>query len=317
MRLRVEEVHEDPELQLRDGLDMDRIKAMAEYEEQGGKLPAITVVGDDNLLADGHHRLYLAITTGRLDIDAERLPGNKPEAVALAIQLNDLATSKPLTRSERNKGIKVLLQAGWTQERIATATGVHQRTIGNIANALAMRGGLTKRGASGKGGPTPKPVAVLPESVHEKLGDTVLVRIAELPVEQQAEFAAAVAAVPNKKDATHTGLSEPRIREAVKAVRAGASIADAVQEATPSYSAVPKTLPDVAHQVRRRLERFTEPMTVEGVERDIWQVLAVLVANIDAIPLEARSLSTLLDDISIQTEFYSQALRGGVIEVAS
>jgi len=314
MRLRVEEVHEDPELQLRDGLDMDRIKAMAEYEEQGGKLPAITVVGDDNLLADGHHRLYLAITTGRLDIDAERLPGNKPEAVALAIQLNDLATSKPLTRSERNKGIKVLLQAGWTQERIATATGVHQTTIINIHNSLAMRGALAKK-TGGKG--TPKPVAVLPKAVHEKLGDTVLVRIAELPVEQQAEFAAAVAAVPNKKDATHTGLSEPRIREAVKAVRAGASIADAVQEATPSDSAVPKTLPDVAHQVRRRLERFTEPMTVEGVERDIWQVLAVLVANIDAIPLEARSLSTLLDDISIQTEFYSQALRGGVIEVAS
>ena len=65
MRLPLDRVREDPRLQLRDGLDMDRVKAMVEFEEQGGHLPPVDVVGDDNLLADGHHRLAAARRSGR------------------------------------------------------------------------------------------------------------------------------------------------------------------------------------------------------------------------------------------------------------
>ena len=299
MRLLVKDIREDPELQLRDGLDMERVKAMNEFEEQGGHLPSITVVGNDNLLADGHHRLEAARRSGKVDIDADRIPGGKPEAIAAALQLNDIATTLPLTRPQRNKGIKMLLQRGWTQQQIAKVTGVERSTIQDIATATRMRGGsIATNGPKAHA----KPVAVLPPEVHEKLGDTVLNRIAALPIEQQPEFAAAVAAA---------NLPEPRVREAIRDLRAGGiTPTEAVVGATSQTREMPKTLPEVAKQVRRRLERFLdEPMTVEGVDRDFWTVLEVLSANAALIPLEARGLATLLADVSVRADAFSSRLR--------
>ena len=304
MRLPVASVHEDPEVQLREGLDMDRVIAMVEFEEEGGHLPPITVVGEDNLLGDGHHRLAAARRAGKVEIDAERVEGGKDEAIVVAIQRNDIATTQPLTRQERNAGVKILLRSGWTQERIAEACGVHHTTIVNIHNALAMRGELPKAKATGKGHATPKPVAVLPKAVSEAItSDTVLVRIAALDtIEQQQEMAAAVAA---------SGISEPRVREAVKAVKAnGVRPADAVADVTPVGREIPATFADVAKQARRRIERFTaEPMVVEGVERDFWAVLEVLAAVSDGIPLEAKGLARLLADVAVKADHYATALR--------
>ena len=306
MRLAVTDIHEDPEVQLRDGLDMDRVLAMVEFEEQGGQLPPISVVGADNLLGDGHHRLAAARRSGKREIDANRIEGGKPEAVAAAIAGNDISTHSPLTRIERNKGVKLLLLAGWPQQRIADATGVHQTTIMDIHNALAMRGEIEKKAGPSRGpagGRIAKPVTVLPKAVHEKLGDTVLNRIADgVPLAQQAEFAAAVAEV---------GLPEPRVREAIRVLTTnGGTPRQAVAEVTPQVRAMPATMPEVAKQVRRRLEHFlNEPMTVEGVERDFWAVLDVLAANADGIPLEARGLATLLAEVAVKSENYSSRLR--------
>jgi len=84
----------------------------------------------------------------------------------------------PLTRTERNEGVKHLLKAGWTQDRIAKAAGVDRTTIGNILSALASRGEAKTRTPRGRR-PT-KSVAILPKDVASKLGDTMLVRIATL-----------------------------------------------------------------------------------------------------------------------------------------
>jgi DNA invertase Pin-like site-specific DNA recombinase len=303
MKLPVSAVHEDPELQLRERLDMDRVIAMVEFEEEGGHLPPITVVGEDNLLGDGHHRLAAARRSGKVEIDAERVPGGKDEAIVIAIQRNDISAMDPLTRQERNVGIKILLRAGWTQERIAKATGVHHTTIVNIGNALAMRGALPKAKATGKGGATPKPVSVLPKAVHEKLNDTTLVRIADaVPLDQQQEFAKAVADV---------NLPEPRVREAIKAMKQdGLDAKRAVESVTPTIHEMPRTLPEVAKQARKRLERFlADPMTIEGTERDFWAVLDVLAGNARSIPLEARGLATLLADVAVKADHYATALR--------
>jgi len=298
MRLPVTSVHEDPEVQLREGLDMDRVIAMVEFEEEGGHLPPITVVGADNLLGDGHHRLAAARRAGKVEIDAERVEGGKDEAIVVAIQRNDIATTQPLTRQERNAGVKILLRSGWGQERIAKATGVHQTTIMDIHNSLAMRGQIAKK-AGGKG--SPKPVATLPVAVHEKLKDTTLTRIAKLPLEQQAPFAAAVA---------DAGISEPRVREAIAKVRTGMSPEAAVEDVTPAGRVMPVSFSEVAKQARRRIERFTsEPMVVEGVERDFWQVLDVLASQSEAITLEVRSLSRLLADVAVKADHYATALR--------
>ena len=310
MRLAIRDVHPDPAIQLRDGLDMDRVRAMQEFEEQGGHLPPITVVGDDNILADGHHRLEVADSMGRVDIDAERVPGDRTEAVALAIQLNDIATSKPLTRDQRNKGIKLLLAAGWTQEQIATRTGVHDTTISNIGNSLAMRGQITKK-VGGRG--TPKRVATLPPEVADKLNDTVLVRIADskMPVEKQAEFAAAVAAVPNKKNPNKTGLSEPRVREALKKVADGVPITEAVEEMTPGGGEMPVTMSDVAQQAYQRLDRFlTATMVIEGTKRDFWQVLEVLVTHqSDLLDPTVNTLADKLAELAARSDQYATLLK--------
>ncbi len=311
MKLPLDAVKVDPELQLRDGLDMERVKAMEEFETEGGHLPPITVVGDDNLLADGHHRLYVAHTMGRVDVDAERVPGGKAEAVAVAIQRNDLATTLPLTRAQRNQGVKALLAFGWTQEQVAKATGIHRTTIADIHNALAMRGELPKVRASSRpnGGRNPKAVAVLPADVHEKLSDTVLNRIADGldDVTQQAEMAAAVAAV---------GLAEPRVREAIKAVDGGMSVTDAINEYTPTIHQTPKTMSDVARQAYQRLDDFLNAtMTVEGRPLDFWQVLDVIAAQHDTVsPPAINTLVDRLSEVSVRSDQYASKLRNGVLK---
>jgi len=306
MRLPLDEVREDPRLQLRDGLDMDRVKAMVEFEEEGGQLPPIDVVGDDNLLADGHHRLAAARRSGRADIAVTKHEGGDAEAIAIAIQRNDTAAGQPLTRTQRNQGIKALLKAEWSQERIAKVTGVHQTTIMNIDNALAMRGEVTKRTEPSRGkagGRVPKPVTTLTPDVAERLNDTTLVRIADsVPLEDQQEFAAAVA---------QAELPEPRVREAIRAMKEDhVSPTEAVAAVTPARMVMPATMPEVAKQARRRLERFLEePMTVEKQPRDFWAVLDVLAANAEGIPLEAGSLSRLLAEVAVKADHYATALR--------
>lgn len=320
MKLPISAVHEDPEVQLRARLDMDRVKSMVEFEEDGGHLKPIIVVGDDNLLGDGHHRLAAARRSGKIEIDAERVPGGKDEAIVIAIQMNDISAMQPLTRAERNAGVKHLLKAGWTQERIGSATGVDQRTISDIGKSLAARGQRTKpeKPRKEKRGRPQEAVVELPKAVHERLNDTILVRISGLPEGQQLEFATAVAAVPNKTNPKMTGLSEPRVREAIKLLRAGGlTPTQAVEMATPQGREMPTTLPDVAKQVRKRLERFlTEPMTIEGEGRDFWSVIDVLAHNSTRIPLEAKGLATLLSEVAVKADYYATALRSGkAIEV--
>ena len=216
----------------------------------------------------------------------------------LAIQRNDISAMDPLTAKERNHGIKALLVAGWKQEQVAEATGVHQTTIMNIHNSLALRGEVTKP-TGGKG--TPKAMAVLPPDVAERLPDTVLYRVATVDPDQQQEFATAVA---------DADIAEPRVREAIKAMKdEGKTPTAAVASVTPARMVMPVTMPEVAKQVRRRLERFLEePMTVEGKERDFWAVLEVLASNTDGMPLEAKSLARLLSDVEAKAHHYASAL---------
>lgn len=274
-------VREDPAVQLRDGLDMDRVQAMIEFEEEGGKLPPITVVGDDNLLGDGHHRLAAARRSGRIEIEANRIAGGMPEAVVAAICGNDISTHQPLNRAQRNAGVKMLLDAGWSMSEIGRATGVSEGTVRNITNSRDVQ-------------------RALPPVVAEKLNDTTLARIATLPKESQVEFATAVA---------EAGITEPRVREAIKSVNEGMSPTDAVWEVAPITRPRPVSAADVAKQAIQRIERFTvAPMLVNGTERDFWEALEVLAQYREAAPLEVRSLSRLLADLAVKADRYSSIL---------
>jgi ParB-like chromosome segregation protein Spo0J len=280
---------------------MDRVQAMVEYVEEGNQLPPVIVVGEENLLGDGHHRLAAARRTGHMEIEAQRIPGGKPEAIVAAITHNDIATTQPLNRKQRNAGIKLLLQAGWTQRQIAEATGVSQSTLTNIGQTLALRGELPKKvGGSG----SPKAVAVLPAgSPAHGLLDTTLLRIASVPVEQQVELAEAVAA---------SGLAEPRVRDAIKLIKSeGLSPAEAVEAVAPRG---PRTMPkqpiDVARLARQRIEHFVrDPMTIDGREMDFWQVLDVLASQPQRLTLQAGEISRLLADLAVKADHYATLMR--------
>lgn len=291
MRIAIKDIRREPEVQLRNGLDMDRVKAMVEFESEGGTLPPVTVVGDDNLLADGHHRMAAAEDSGRVDIEVNRKPGGTPEAIAIALSMNDGAGYLPLTRSQRNAGIKVLLEAGWSLRRIGKETGVHNTTVLNIQQAMKARQSL-------------------PKAVSEKLTDTTLARIAVVPVEQQEELATAVATTPGQP------LAEPRVREVIKAMKADPTLtpAAAVAAVAPGGMSVPTPISGVAKQVRRRLKAFlAETMTVDGKDYDFWTVLDVLVAHLRtsgmAGDLQADGLADLLADVSVLSDKYASALR--------
>jgi len=275
---------------------MDRVKAMVEYEAEGGTLPPVTLVGDENLLADGYHRVSAAERSGRLDVEADHVPGGKPEAIAIALLKNSDSLTMPLTRVQRNAGIKVLLEAGWTLRRIGEETGVHNTTVLNIQQTLAARGKVKKAG-----------VVALPKVVHEKLSDTTLTRIASVPVAQQAELATAVAA---------TDLSEPRVREAIRDLKADPTLTptEAVEGVAPGGLSRPTPMEDVAKQVRRRLKDFlATTMTVDGNEYDFWEVLDVLSAHLRANAfagdLQADGLADLLAEVSVKADKYATALR--------
>jgi ParB-like chromosome segregation protein Spo0J len=278
---------------------MDRVEAMVEFEEQGGHLPPIVVVGDDNLLGDGHHRLAAARRSQKVEIDAERIPGGKPEAVAAAIIFNDIATKLPLTREQRNRGIKQLLQAGWTQKKIALTTGVEESTISGISKVLGMRGfNIEPTGKKSH----PKAVAALPSAVHERLNDTTLVRIASVPIDQQIEFATAVA---------ETGLAEPRVREAIKKLGTnGMTPTEAVYEVAPRGQPMPTPMFEVAKRARRHLDAFLdETMLIDGTERAFWDVLEVIARNPERFDEPSlRGLSTRLAEIAVKADAYASRL---------
>lgn len=297
MKLAVDAIKEDPTLQLREGLDMDRVQAMIEFEEQGGQLPPVTVVGPDNILGDGHHRLYAAMTSGKLEVDANRIGGGLAEAVVVAITGNDSAAAKPLTRTERNKGIKLLLAAGWTQQAIADATGLAQPTIIGIYNVLAMRGHLPRAPkVAGKGGRTPKPIARIPDVTADRLHDTTLDRISSVPAPQQVELAEAV--VKHK-------LPEPRVREAVKLVKGGMNPTDAVDAVRSHAEPMPKNMHQIGVAVQKRFADFTDAqMVIDKKSYGLWQVLDVLAAQGVSDPM-ARGLSKVMADLSVRLDRYA------------
>jgi ParB-like chromosome segregation protein Spo0J len=286
--IKIEDIRREPEVQLRTGLDMDRVNAMVEFESEGGKLPPVTVVGDDNLLADGHHRVYAAERSGRREVEANREAGGMAEAIAIALNRNDSAQTQPLTRDQRNAGIKALIGLGWSLTRIAKDTGISKSTVSNIGRLTEERKTLS------------------PE-VNKALRDTTVLRITSLPEEQRKPFAAKVASA---------GLAEPRVREAIKAMKADPTLSPeaAVDEVTPRPTVRVTGMETVAKQVRTRLKDFIdEKMTVDGTEYDFWAVLDVLAAHLRdgafAGDLHAEGLANLLSEVAVKAENSADALR--------
>ena len=318
MKLAIKDIHVDPSVQLRDGLDLDRVKAMQEFEEGGGHLPPVTVVGDDNLLADGFHRVEAADSSGRIDIEADHVDGDHADAVALAIQLNDIAVAKPLTPDQRSKGVRLLLAAGWTPRRIAERTGVAPSTIKNAATVMGLKGEF--HNIAKPTGRPPKARKALPTDVVERLGDTMLVRIAEMvEPDDQLEFAAAVAAVPRPGKANKSGMSEAQVRTAARKLREGDYTPTEAVQLAASSKALPKNLQEVARLAYRRIDQFLdETMIIDGREYDFWAVMELLVAERGRLlDPTINSLVASLSNLSVRSDHYATALRSEDVKKVS
>lgn len=319
MKVAIGDITEDVDVQLRDGLDMERVRAMVEFEEEGGVLPALITVGDNHLLADGHHRLEAGRVSGRAEMEVDNRPGGKAEAIVLAIQGNDTKLSVPLTRSQRNAGVKLLLLEGWTQRAIGDAIAAHKSTIGNIHTVMTARG-LLANIRQKRQGPRPVPVAVLPQPVHSRLDDTVILRIASLPLAQQTPFAAAVVQV--EKD-TGSPLSEPRVREAVQALKAAPQRdpADVVAEHAPSTwpKKAPRSLPQLAEMVVKTLDELrTREYSIDGKKVHIDALLRMLADESPRIPLEAQTLRHRFAELTVWADLYATrfapVIEGEIVE---
>jgi len=191
MRLLITDLWLDPSIQIRGHLDED---AVAEYVDllAASEPPPIIVFDEANIVGDGFHRIEAALRAGRMDIEAERLPGGRDEALAYAVTANAKGRAVRLTRSERNAGIRRLLDLDWRQVDICEAMGVAQATVSNINIDMRLR-------------------ASLPADLDvPALTPTHRYRIASLPVPLQEPVARAV---------VEEGWTEPDTRAVVRSLR--------------------------------------------------------------------------------------------------
>jgi ParB-like chromosome segregation protein Spo0J len=286
----------DPEVQLRAGLNHERVQMFVDLYTEGIGVPPITVVGLDNLLADGHHRLAARVQMGGLDIEATRREGDRAEAIALACIEND-GGSMPLSRSERNQAIKYLLLHGWTQQKVADRLGtVSQKTISDITNSLRLRGQSpsepTSRGGKGR---TSRTIEPLPVEIAAELNDTQLARLALLP---EADIE------PVARAAVEAGLNEPQLRGAIRDIKAGTPIEQAVRRHTPTPLNRPPSTPiDAAKSVIRQLrDVFGQEITWNGRNVALRDVIVALAqgngdSSLGTYPIEvAQELEKLSDE---------------------
>jgi len=116
--------------------DEERVALFASlYAEQGSDvLPPIEVVGDENLLSDGVHRMLAARVAGLDELPAIRIEvpsGEDPVTFAYlrAVQASTKG-HKELTRAERQAGIRRLIEeTELTDSEIADLFGVSRQTV--------------------------------------------------------------------------------------------------------------------------------------------------------------------------------------------
>lgn len=250
MKVKTADLVIDEAIQIRDALDPEMVDRYAECFDA---LPPIDVfkVAAGYLVADGFHRRAAAVKLKRPTMEATLHEGGWEDAEAFAITANT-KHGKPLTRTERNRAIQRLLDLGWTENRVATETGVHHTTVANISNARALR-------------------AEVPFTPAE-LSDTHLYRIATVEPEQRQELAARAVA---------DGWSEPETRAAAKTLR-NPDVALAVKAAI-----LDGTLPPITSAGGQVviLEDTVQRVTEEALRKDAQ--LAVVAFNSAAAQLRS------------------------------
>jgi ParB-like chromosome segregation protein Spo0J len=141
MKVQVDDIRADWELQVRKELDSD---AVDRYQDLWDSMPALELyrVEDELLLVDGFHRFEAATGLGLSEVEATITDGTHEQAEEAAILANT-EHGLPLTKPERNEAIKRLCALGWNYADIGARFGI---TKGRISQLLNPTTGLeTKR----------------------------------------------------------------------------------------------------------------------------------------------------------------------------
>lgn len=161
------DLFDDPIIWARNGFEPDRVALFMDLLGAGDDaVPPIEVIelpDGRHIPADGRTRIEAARRLGLSALRAVLLPvpgGVDPADFAYDRSLETaIASSKPLTRAERQRAARQLLErhAEWPDREIARRVGLSHQTVGRLRDALA-------------GGPVDQPTTALPAD-EEYLAD--------------------------------------------------------------------------------------------------------------------------------------------------
>ena len=139
--IKLKDLVQHRDLQVREALDEDRIKFLATVFE--GWDPLIAYKVDGKLyLADGYHRYAAARYAGLQEIPVEIREGPFRDALECALTVNAGSRIKPLTLRERTHGCCLMLEI-WTERSdrwIAEDMGVNHETVRGLRETMEATG---------------------------------------------------------------------------------------------------------------------------------------------------------------------------------
>lgn len=127
----------DPDIQIREKLDKNRLKEYTEKLKDGIIPPPIVVFfdGERNLITDGFHRFAAATEAGKQHIMAEVRTGSIRDA-SIHAAIANANHGLDLTNKEKRKAVIRLLSdhewSGWSNSAIAQASGFSHVFIGKV-----------------------------------------------------------------------------------------------------------------------------------------------------------------------------------------
>ncbi|MFE0025668.1 ParB/RepB/Spo0J family partition protein [Amycolatopsis sp. NPDC059021] len=121
-----------------DGESDEHIRRISETDED---VPPIVVHRSTMRVVDGMHRLQAAVLQGKLHIEARLFDGTEGEAFVLSVWLNT-NNGLPLSRPDRMAAVRRIVDAypRWSDQAIATVTGVSDKTVAVIRRRAAPNG---------------------------------------------------------------------------------------------------------------------------------------------------------------------------------
>lgn len=153
MKLPIDSIKLDSDLQPRAALNQGTITEYAEAMKEGAQFPGVVVFheGETYWLADGYHRHAAAKMAGVQDISAEIRTGSKEDALKFALSAN---TTHGLRRSQADKRRAVIIAlrrfGDISNRELGRMTAVDDKTVAKYRERLETAKEVVKRLEAGE-----------------------------------------------------------------------------------------------------------------------------------------------------------------------